>query len=97
MKRFRRYFWYLLATLAALYVCDEILARVRGHGSIEVEMFYAVTRKDNRIDYMRSDPQMEECVNSLLPHTGLRPCWYVARNPRKEVEVGIQRNDFWRH
>ena len=85
-----------IAVAALLYFADEMTSRFRPRGSIQVDVFYSVARKDNRIDYIKGDPQMEECVNSFAPHVGLRPCWFVSRHPRKEIDVGIQHNDFWR-
>jgi len=80
----------------SLYGVDELIARLRPQGSVEVEVFYTIARKDNRTDYMKSDSQMEPCVNSALTHMRLRPCWYVAKYPKLSVDVGKQKDDFWR-
>lgn len=47
---------------------------------IRVDQLYAIPNKWNEVDWSRGDPVMEQCVNSLLPHFGLRPCWYVRRD-----------------
>jgi hypothetical protein len=47
---------------------------------VEVRHFYAVKLKDKKTRYMYDQPQSMECVNSLLPHYGDTPCWYVKRN-----------------
>ena len=80
----------------SLYGVDELIARLRPQGSIEVEVFYTIARKDNRTDYMKSDSQMEPCVNSAVTHMGLRPCWYVSKYPKLDIDVGKQKDDFWR-
>lgn len=96
MKRIRKWFWIALAVVAGFYLIDEIVARVRTRGAVDVSVYYVVTRKDGRTDYSRGDPQTEPCVNSLLSHMGQQSCWSLVRNPRKDIEVGIQRNDFWK-
>ncbi len=48
--------------------------------TIRVDQLYAIPNKWNEVDWSRGDPVMEKCVNSLLPHYGARPCWYVQRD-----------------
>lgn len=48
--------------------------------TIRVDQLYAIPNKWNEVDWSRGDPVMEQCVNSLLPHFDLRPCWYVRRD-----------------
>lgn len=48
--------------------------------TIRVDQLYAIPNKWNEVDWSRGDPVMERCVNSLLPHYGSRPCWYVKRD-----------------
>ncbi len=97
MKLARRIILYVLLSAAFLYGIDEALARLRSRGAVDVDVFYSVTRKDNKVDFLRGDPQTETCVNSVLPHMGFRACWELTKNPRKQVDVGISRDDFWRH
>ncbi|MES1261431.1 MAG: hypothetical protein ABUS49_06810 [Acidobacteriota bacterium] len=48
--------------------------------TVRVDQLYAIPNKWNEVDWSRGAPVMEQCVNSLLPHFGLRPCWYVRRD-----------------
>ena len=45
-----------------------------------MEQLYAIPNRWNEVDWSRGSPIMERCVNSLLPHFGSRPCWYVKRD-----------------
>lgn len=96
MKLAKRIALYVLLAAAMLYGVDYAVARWRPQGTVEVQVFYSVTRKDNRVDFIRSESQMEPCVASLLPHGGFRACWELMRNPKKQIDVGVSRDDFWR-
>jgi hypothetical protein len=50
------------------------------YSTVRVDQLYAIPNKWNEVDWSRGDPVMEQCVNSLLPHFGLRPCWKVRRD-----------------
>jgi hypothetical protein len=55
--------------------------------SFDVRHFYAVKLKNRKTSYMYDQPQSMECVNSLLPHFGDQPCWYVKRHPVIQVNL----------
>jgi hypothetical protein len=56
------------------------------YSQIEVENYDAVKLKSGRTEFYFDQPQVETCVNSLLPHQGLHPCWYTRRH-------ALNRND----
>ncbi len=56
-------------------------------GSIQVERYYAVKQKDGKTEYMFDKPAAETCVNSIFPHWGHSPCWYLSRHTRKRVDM----------
>jgi hypothetical protein len=75
-----------LAGIAGLIYVTDYLSVVVGvparerFATIRVEQLYAVPNRWNEVDWSRGDAVMERCVNSLLPHFGSRPCWYVRRD-----------------
>jgi len=76
-----------LAVAAALvYAVDAAVLRFRAatnrnaFGTVTVHPYYAVDRKDKKTEYMYEDAQDETCVNSLFPHLGDTPCWYLRRH-----------------
>ncbi len=77
----------LIAGVAILYAADYVLAKVSSKGSFSVEKDYAVKQKDGKYEYYFDPPAPEECVNSLAPHFGERPCWYVSRHPKRTVTL----------
>lgn len=56
-------------------------------GSVPVEKSYAVKQKDGKLEYYFDPPEPEECVHSLFPHFGDRPCWYVESHKKRRVDM----------
>jgi hypothetical protein len=79
--------------LGLLYASDYAILRYRvaanrnPYGTVTVQPYYAVPRKDHRTEYMFDDPQNVTCVNSLFPHFGDSPCWYLNRNKQKRINM----------
>ncbi len=55
--------------------------------TVTIKPYYAVPRKDNKVEFMFQDPVDETCVNSLFPHGGNSPCWYLKRHREKRVDL----------
>src|SRR5690242_1464927 len=79
----------LLATgvlLAAVYGIDygRVKLRAAGGGKVfddmRVDQLYTATNKWKQVEWSRGNPVIERCVNSLLPHFGYKPCWYLRRH-----------------
>ncbi|HEX3684167.1 MAG TPA: hypothetical protein VHU83_16660 [Bryobacteraceae bacterium] len=83
----------IVLALAVLYIADYLLLRYRvaanrsPYGTVTVQPYYAVPRKDHRTEFMFDDPQDQTCVNSLFPHFGDSPCWYLNRNKQKRINM----------
>ncbi len=83
----------LVIALLAVDVGDNLVLRYRIHahrqpfGAVEVRRYFAIRHKDQRIEYVPTDPETRPCVNSLLPQLGNNPCWYVSRNPVERIEM----------
>lgn len=54
--------------------------RRQPYGSVHVEHYKVVTEKFNLTSWDRMTPEEKRCANSLLPHGGAPPCWYVKRH-----------------
>ncbi len=76
----------LAIAVALVYVVDAAILRFRAttnrnaFSTVTVHPYFAVDRKDKKTEYMYEDPKDETCVNSLFPHLGDSPCWYVRRH-----------------
>jgi len=55
--------------------------------TVQIQLDYAVQMKNRSTEYMFDQPTTQTCVNSLFPHFGDSPCWYVKRHARKQVNV----------
>jgi hypothetical protein len=98
MKRTLRLLEVVLLLLVLLYAGDYVSVRygIPNHrnpfGVIRVDQYYAVPLKNGRIEYMLADPIDQTCVNSLFPHLGYVPCWYLSRHRQKRIDVGMAPN-----
>jgi hypothetical protein len=46
-----------------------------------------VQQKDGKTEYEEGDPETQTCVNSLFPHLGYSPCWYLRRHKLLQVNL----------
>jgi hypothetical protein len=83
----------VLALLAAVaYAADYVVLRYRiatnrsPFATITVHPYDAVPRKDHKIEFLAEDPRDETCVNSLFPHLGDPPCWYLSRHKDQQID-----------
>jgi hypothetical protein len=86
----------LFAAMAAViltYVADDLSIRYRlpasrqAFGSVQVRKVYAVKRKNGSTEFLFDDPANVSCVNSLVPHMGISPCWYLERHREQREDV----------
>jgi hypothetical protein len=73
--------------LCVLYGVDYLAARHAALGSVTVERYYAIPQKDGKTEFVFAAPVSQACVQSLLPHLGYSPCWYVNRHKRKRINM----------
>ncbi len=83
-----------IAGLAAVtFVADYGILQLRiasgrnPYGSVTVRHYYAVGEKGNKTEYIFDPPQEQTCVNSLFPHGGDAPCWYLRRHPEQRTDI----------
>ena len=50
-----------------------------------VTVVYGTPTKDGRVEIFTDQSQTVTCVNSLFPHLGYNPCWYVRKNQMQEI------------
>ena len=80
-------------TLAILYVGDYFVLRYRvapqknAFDQVTVRPYYALHLKNGKTEFSFQPEQQERCVNSLFPHLGMTPCWYLRRHPDKRTDI----------
>ncbi len=93
MKRFLQTILPVVILVAVLiYLGDFLSLRYRipnrePYGSVTVREMYAVRLKSKDTEYMAQPPEQQECVNSLFPHFGDEPCWYLKRHQRQQINI----------
>ncbi|MDR3676002.1 MAG: hypothetical protein P4N24_10970 [Acidobacteriota bacterium] len=93
MKSVGRITMIVVGLLALVYAGDYASVRVpipRGraaYSTVKVRPYYNVGLKSGKSDLYFLDPQNVTCVNSLFPHMGFNPCWYVRKHlhPRTDM------------
>lgn len=83
-----------LAWLAALvYGGDYFSVRYKvpkgrePFSNVTVQPYYAIHQKNGKTEYDYAQPQTQVCVQSLFPHFGYDPCWYVKRHTDKRIDI----------
>jgi hypothetical protein len=57
------------------------------YGAVVVSRSYAVLQKNGKSQFIFDPPMPETCVNALLPHSGMQPCWYLSRHPEQRTNI----------
>jgi hypothetical protein len=74
-----------------LYAGDYLLVRFPGKrqafDSVQVHPYLAIPQKDGKTEIVLQDPVTRTCVQSLFPHMGANPCWYVKRHKRERTDM----------
>lgn len=78
-----------LAIAALLWVGDYVKLKVSNSqfSSVTVRRYYAIDKKANRVEYVFDSARDQSCVNSLFPHMGQQPCWYLRRHAEERIEI----------
>ena len=87
----------LAAALVIVYLADYAWVRIRMRRPTANDPFQVMTiqgvmeipHKDGRDEIVLEDPRTQTCVHSLFPQQGYSPCWYVARENGKAVQMTI--------
>lgn len=76
---------------AIAFVLDYTIFRVRvaeswnPYGSVIVTRYDAIPQKSGKTQLIFDPPAAQTCVNSLFPHDGSTPCWYLSRYPEQQT------------
>lgn len=94
LKRyFLRAVFSLVCLVALAYIADYGILRYRiaanraPFRTVTVQPYDAVPQKDHKTEFLLEDPRDETCVNSLFPHMGDAPCWYLERHTEQRINL----------
>lgn len=90
----------VVVLFCTVWIVDELSFQYKVHSSssagaygiVDMQRMLAIQMKGNKVEYTmdRTQPaQMQQCVYSLFPHGGLKPCWYLLRQSRKPVPLVV--------
>jgi hypothetical protein len=79
----------LLAGFVASYLGDSAIFLLRGSplSKVSVNQFQSVPLKGTKIEYDYLGTSDVPCSQSLFPHAGQSPCWYLRRNPNQNTNL----------
>jgi hypothetical protein len=90
MALIRRILLRSIGALVVVYAGDYAVLRTRlpkSLGTVTVHPYYAVPQKDGRTEFIPQDPQDQTCAQSLFPHMGYTPCWYLRRHTSPRIDM----------
>lgn len=83
----------IIVIVCTLYLVDDASFHFRARhsnsavfGTVDMENVLAIELKGGKVEYTLDrthPPQVLTCVNSLFPHAGFTPCWYLKRQARQ--------------
>jgi hypothetical protein len=82
----------VVAVPAIFYALDDLSvvigvpARPR-YSTFTINRFYRIDEKFNKYSLNPLPAVDEQCVNSLFPHFGSNPCWYVSRHTVQLIQL----------
>jgi hypothetical protein len=82
----------LVVAVCVLWTGDYVSLRFRipardQFSSVTVRPYYAVPLNNGGTEFMFQDARPESCVQSLFPHWGAPPCWYLRRHTEHRINV----------
>lgn len=79
----------VLASLALVWAGDYVLLKFSRAqvSTVTVRRYYAIDKKANKVEYIFDSARDQSCVNSLFPHLGQVPCWYLRRHTEERIEI----------
>ncbi len=84
----------VLIVLVCIYYVGEFIsvkyripASREPFGVVQINKYYAVPQKSGKTEFEPGEPETQTCVNSIFPHLGYSPCWYVRRHRNQQINL----------
>jgi hypothetical protein len=93
VRQLKRLVIALLVLLVVVYAGEDLSVRYRipkdrePFGAVEVQRYFAVHLKSGKTEINYDKSENEVCTNSIFPHLGFNPCWYVRQHTRKMIDI----------
>jgi hypothetical protein len=82
-----------IGLLGIIFAADYCVFRYRlatnrqPFGSIAFEHYTAIEHKDGKAELIFDPTVQKTCVNSLFPHLGNPPCWFLVRHAEQRTDI----------
>lgn len=90
MRRIKQVLQLTVVAVALVYAGDYAVLRARlprSLASVTVEPYYAVPQKNGKTEFMMLDPEDRTCAQSIFPHMGYSPCWYLRKHTQQRIDM----------
>lgn len=90
MKLVKRILLGIVAAMVLVYAGDYVSLRARlpkSVSTVEVQPYYAVPQRNGKTEIIMLDPEDDRCVESMFPHLGDPPCWYLRGHTQKRIDM----------
>jgi hypothetical protein len=93
MKLIKRTALIIISLLALVYAGDYASVRIpipsgrNPYSTVRVRPYLDVPLKSGKSDLYFLPPQQQTCVNSLFPHLGYSPCWYLRKHTHPRIRM----------
>jgi hypothetical protein len=80
---------FLIIFLLLLYLADTALLHLRKnpYSTVTVQHYYVIGKKNNKFEVQYDRDIDRPCANTLFPHSGYPPCWYLRRHTEQETKI----------
>jgi hypothetical protein len=79
----------MAALAVASYGADDAYSRFSGQplGKVKVNRYLAIPQKGGKFQFVYDGTEDRTCVNSLFPHKGNQPCWYLRKHTTDRIDM----------
>ena len=81
--------WVIPVLFVLGYAADYILLRLNRNptSTVTIKRYYAVGLKNGKTEMYYAEPENQTCANSIFPHLGYSPYWYLRHHNLKEISI----------
>jgi len=79
----------VLAFALVSYMGDALILQLRSspRSTVAVQHYFAIRQKTGKVELQYDRSYDQPCVNSLFPHFGEPPCWYLRRHTEQQTVI----------
>jgi hypothetical protein len=89
MRLLLRANFFLVVLLILLYLGDTLALHLRHdpYSTITIQHYFLIKPKNNKYEAQYDRDIDQPCSNSLFPHSGYPPCWYLRRHTEQKTKI----------